>query len=156
MTKWFGNVLETVVRDKASRPCNSEMWWRRITVKLLVASFGSYGRRCRDELMRRRGYVPLRRLRDVPLRCGWVFHLRLSWDARKRTDGTSSLRPIETSPRHSNKTSWRRTTEMSWWRSTEMSLGVSFETYLRRLWDVQRDVVTTSSRRLVSVWVVSQ
>ena len=31
-------------------------------------------------------------------------------------------------------------------------LGVSFETYLRRHWDVQRDVVTTSLRRLVAGW----
>ena len=155
MTTWFGNVLETVVRDKASRPCNSEMWWRHTTLKLLVASFGSYRRRCRDVLMRRRGYVPLRRLRDVPLRCRWVFHLRLIWDERRRTDGTSSLGPIETSSRYSNETSWRRTTETSWWCSTETLLGVSFETYLRSLWDVQRDVVTTSSQRLVSGWVVS-
>ena len=28
----------------------------------------------------------------------------------------------------------------------------SFETYLRRNWDVQRDVVTTSLRRLVVGW----
>ena len=31
-------------------------------------------------------------------------------------------------------------------------MGVSFETYLRRRWDVQRDVVTTSPRRLVAGW----
>ena len=42
---------------------------------------------------------------------------------------------------------------MSWRSSTETSLGVSFETYLRRHWDVQRDVVTTSPRRLVAGWV---
>ena len=29
-------------------------------------------------------------------------------------------------------------------------MGVSFETYLRRRWDVQRDVTTTSPRRLVA------
>ena len=31
-------------------------------------------------------------------------------------------------------------------------MGVSFETYLRRHWDVQRDVVTTLLRRLVDGW----
>ena len=69
------------------------------------------------------------------------------------TDGTSLLCPHETSSRHTNKTSRRGTTETSWRRSTETSLGVSFETYLRRHWDVQRDVVTTSPRRLVVGWV---
>ena len=69
------------------------------------------------------------------------------------TDGISSLRPLETLPRHSNKTLWRRTTETSWRRSTETSLGVSFETYLRRRWDVQRNVVTTWPRRPVAGWV---
>ena len=44
---------------------------------------------------------------------------------------------------------------MSWRRSSETSLDVSFETYLRRHWDVQRDVVTTSLRRLVAGWVVA-
>ena len=73
-----------------------------------------------------------------------------SW---RRTYGTSSLRPHETSSQHTNKTLWRRTTETSWRRSTETSLSVSFETYLRRHWDIQRDVVTTSPRRLVSGWV---
>ena len=43
---------------------------------------------------------------------------------------------------------------MYWRRSTETSLGVSFETYLRRHWDVQRDVVTTSLQRLVAGWDV--
>ena len=47
----------------------------------------------------------------------------------------------------------RRTTETSWRRSTETSLGVSFETYLGRRWDVQRDIVTTSPRRLAARWV---
>ena len=72
-----------------------------------------------------------------------------SW---RRTDGTSLLRPHETSSRHANKTSWRRTTETSWRRFTETSLGVSFETYLWRHWDVQRDIVTTSPRRLAAGW----
>ena len=71
----------------------------------------------------------------------------------RRTDGTSSLRPHETSSRYTNKTSWRRTTETSWRCSTETLLGVSFETCLRRYWDVQIDVVTTSSWRLVAGWV---
>ena len=68
------------------------------------------------------------------------------------TDGTWLLRPLETSSRCSNKMSWRRTAEMSWQRSTNTSLGVSFETYLRRCWDVQRDVVTMSLRRHVAGW----
>ena len=67
------------------------------------------------------------------------------------TDGTSSLGPHEASSRHTNKTSWKRTTETSWRRSTETSLGVSFETYLRRHWDVQRDVITTSPQRRYNV-----
>ena len=36
-----------------------------------------------------------------------------------------------------------------------MLLGISSETYLRRDWDVQRDFVTTSPRRLVAGWVVT-
>ena len=44
---------------------------------LLDVSFGSYRRRRRTVLMGRRGYLPLRRLGDVPLRRRWVFHLRL-------------------------------------------------------------------------------
>ena len=67
----------------------------------------------------------------------------MSW---RRTDWTSSFCPPKTSSRHTNKTSWRRT--------TETSLGVSFETYLPRCWDVQRDVITRSLRRLVAGWVV--
>ena len=47
--------------------------------------FGSYRRRCREVLIGRGGYVPLRclgdvplrRLGEVPLRRHWVFHLRL-------------------------------------------------------------------------------
>ena len=70
----------------------------------------------------------------------------------RRTDGTSLLRPFETSSRCSNKTSWRCTTETSWQRSIETSLNVSFGTYLQRRWDVQRDVVATSSRRLNVGW----
>ena len=65
---------------------------------------------------------------------------------RRHTDGTSLLRPLETSSRRSNKMSRRRT--------TETSLGVSFETYLRRRWDVQRDVAATSPRRLNAGWDV--
>ena len=33
--------------------------------------------------MGRRGYVPLRRIGDVPLRCCLVFYLRLVWDIMK-------------------------------------------------------------------------
>ena len=70
----------------------------------------------------------------------------------RRTNGTSLLRPLETSSRRSNKASWRRVTETSWPRSIETLLGVSFETYLRRHWDVQRDIATTSPRLLVAGW----
>ena len=61
----------------ASRQRNSETWWRGTTATLLDVSFRSYRRRRRDVLMGRHGYVPLRRLGDVPLRRRWVFHLRL-------------------------------------------------------------------------------
>ena len=132
-------------RDKASWQHNSETWWRRTTATLLDVSHGSYTRCRRDVLMGRRGYVPLRRR--------WVFHMRLILDVKETYWlDVVILHPLETSSRHTNKTSWRRTTETSWWRSTETSLGVSFETYLRRRWDVQRDVVTTSPRRLVAGW----
>ena len=53
---------------------------RRTTARLLGVSFGSYRRRQRDVLMGRRGYVPLRRLGDVPLRRSWVLHFRLISD----------------------------------------------------------------------------
>ena len=92
-------------RDKASRQRNSETWWRRTTATLLGVSFGSYRRRRRDVLMGRRGYVPLKRLGDVPLRCLGCFiwdSFETSW---RRTDGTSLLRPLETFSQHSNKTS---------------------------------------------------
>ena len=47
----------------------------------------------------------------------------------------------------------RRTDETSLLRHFETSMGVSFGTYLRRRWDVQRDVVTTSPQRLNAGWV---
>ena len=71
-----------------------------------------------------------------------------SW---KRTDG---LRPFGRSLRRSSKTLWGRTTKTSWRRSIETSLVVSFGTYLRCHWDVQRDVAATSSRRLNARWEV--
>ena len=40
-------------------------------------SFETYRRRRRDILMGSCGYVPLRRLGDVPMRRHWVFHLKL-------------------------------------------------------------------------------
>ena len=43
----------------------------------MSVSFGNYKRRRKDVLMGRRGYVPLRRLRGVPMRRRWVFHSRL-------------------------------------------------------------------------------
>ena len=39
-----------------------------------------YRRRRRNVVVARRGYVPLRRLGDVPLIRRWVFHLRLVLD----------------------------------------------------------------------------
>ena len=63
------------------------------------------------------------------------------WDLferlRTRAGRTLLPRPLERSSRLSNKT----------------SLGVSFWTYLRRRWDEQRNVITTSTRRLVAGWV---
>ena len=91
---------------------------------------------------------------DVLVTYHWDIVGCFIWDlfetSRRRTDGTSLLRFLETSSRHSNKMSWRRTTKTSWRHSTETSLGVSFGTYLRSYWDVQRDVVTTSLRRLAA------
>ena len=135
----------------------------------------------RDLLTMRRDNVTVRSGGDVPQRRYWVFHLGLTgevvesyhqdvlvtcqrdvvgcfiWDlletSWRRTDETLLLRPLETLSRRSNKMSWRRTTETSWRRSTETSQGVSFETYLQRRWDLQRDVVTTSLRHLVAGWV---
>ena len=108
-------------RDKASRQRNSETWWRRTTATLLGVSFGSYRRRRRDVLMGRHGYVPLRRLGDVPLNVVGCFIWDLFETSWRRTDETSSLRPLETWSRHTNKTSWRRTTDTSWRRSTVTS-----------------------------------
>ena len=104
--------------------------------------------------MGRQGYVPLRRLGGVPLRGRWMFYLRLLCDGWRRTDGTLLLRPLEKSLLRSNKTLWGRTTETTWRPSTEKSLGVSFEIYVRRQWDIQRDAVTASPRNLVAGWEV--
>ena len=52
----------------ASRQRNCEKWWRRTTATLMGVSFEAYRRHRRDALMGRRGYVPLRRLGDVPMR----------------------------------------------------------------------------------------
>ena len=129
-------------------------------------------KRSGDLLTKRRNNVTLRRDGDVPQRCYWVFYLGVTddvvetyqwdlvgcfiWDlfdtSSGRTDGTSLLRPLKTSSRRFNKMSCKLTTETSSRRSTETSLGVSFETYLRHHWDVQRDVVKASLRRLVARW----
>ena len=137
-------------------------------------------KRSRDLIIRRRNNVTLRRDGDVPQRCTdcfiwdlqdtsqrrtngtsrtrttetswWCFIWDLSETSWRRTDTTSLLRPLKTSSRRFNKMLWRRTTETSSRLSTETSLGVSFETYLRRHWDVQRDVLTTSPWRLVPGW----
>ena len=66
--------------NKTSWQHNSETCWRHTTETLLGFSFDGYRRGCRNELMGRCGYVPPRRLCDVPLRCHWVFYLRLFWD----------------------------------------------------------------------------
>ena len=57
--------------------------------------------------MGRHGYIPLRRLGDVPMRRRSVFHLRLVWDVWKHTDETLLLRPLKASSRRSNKIWWR-------------------------------------------------
>ena len=79
-------------RYKASRQRNSETWLRRTTVTLLGVSFGSYRRRRRTVLMGRRGYLPLRRLAEVPLRRHWVFHLRRTCDVAGTYKETSLRR----------------------------------------------------------------
>ena len=56
------------------------MWWRRTAATLLVVSIGPYRGGRRNILMGRRGYLPLTRLGDVPLRHRWVFHLRFVRD----------------------------------------------------------------------------
>ena len=93
---------------------------------------------------------------DVLVTYQWDVVGCFIWDlfdtSSGRTDGTSLLRPLKTSSRRFNKMSCRLTTETSSRRSTETSLGVSFETYLRHHWDVQRDVVKASLRRLVARW----
>ena len=79
----------------------------------------------------------------------WVL-FKTSWT---RTDEALLLSPLETSykrRRHSNKMPWRRSNETSWRRSIETLLGVSFEMYLRRRWDVETDVVMTSPQRFVA------
>ena len=106
-------------RDKALWSRKSETWLRRTTATLLGVSFETYRRRRRDVLMGRHGYVPLRRLGDVPLNVVGCFIWDLFETSWRRTDETSSLRPLETWSRHTNKTSWRRTTEKSWRGSTE-------------------------------------
>ena len=117
--------------------------------------------------LRRGGDVPQWRYLDVVDTYHWDVLVTYHWDivgrfiwgffesSWRRTDGTSSLRSLESSSQHPNKTSWRRTTQTSWRRSTETSLGVSFETCLRRRWDVQRDAVTTSTRRLIVGWDIT-
>ena len=87
---------------------------------------------------------------DVLVRYHWDVIWCFIWDlfetSWRRTDGAPSLRPHETSSRHTNKTSWTRT--------TETVLDVSFETYMQRHWDIQRDVIMTSPRRLVAGWEI--
>ena len=77
MTKQLENVETVANVNENERERNSDTWWRRTTATFLVVSFGTYRRRRRDVVMGHRGYVPLRRLGEVPLRRCWVFHLRL-------------------------------------------------------------------------------
>ena len=152
---WSRERSRDGTRDKASRQRNSKTWWRRTTATLLGVSFGSYRRRRRDVLMGRGGYVPLRRLSDVALRRHWVFHLRLVWDVVETYWWdiviTSQWDVITTYQQDVVKTyHWDVLAAFHW-----DVVGVSFETYLRRYWDVQRDVATTSPRRLVAGWVIS-
>ena len=123
-------------RSKASRHSNFKTWWRLTTATIMGVSFGSYSRRRRDVLMRRRVYVPFRPLVtyhwDAVGYFIWDLFETLWW----HTDRASSLRPLDTSSKDASKTLWRRTTETLWRRSTETLLGVSFESYLRRRWDV--------------------
>ena len=140
-------------RDKASRQSNSETWWRRTTATLLGVSFGSYRRRRRDVPQERRGYVLLRRLGDVPLRCRCMFHLRLIWDVVK----TYWWDVVITSPwgvvttyqwRH---TSWRRFSETSW----RLPLRRRWVFQLRGTCDVAGTYRKTSPGRLAAGWDIS-
>ena len=62
---------------------DSERWRRLTTAMLMSVSFGTYRRRRRDILMWCCGYVPLRRLGDLPMRRLWEFHLVLACDVVK-------------------------------------------------------------------------
>ena len=140
-------------------------------------------KRCNNVILRHGGYVPQRccwvfhlgLTEDVAETYYWDVVDTYHWDVLvtylwdvvgcfiwdlfetswTRIYGTSLLRTIERSSQHSNKMSWRRTTKMPWLRSAETSLGVSFETYLRHRWNVQRNVIMTSLRRLVAGWEIT-
>ena len=152
---WSRERSRDCTGDKASRQRDSKTWWRRTTATLLGVSFGTYMRRRRHVLMGRRGYVPLRRLGDVPLRRRWVFHLRLIWDVVETywwdVVITSPWDVVTTYQSDVVKTyHWDGLTTFQW-----DVMGVSFETYLRCRWDIQRDVVTTSPQHLVAGWETS-
>ena len=82
--------------------------------------------------MGRCGYVPRRRLGDVPLRRCWLLDLRLVW--------------------HVVETYWSDVAVTSSW-DVITTLSVSFKTYLRRHWDIQRDILMMSLWRLVAGWI---
>ena len=155
MTKWFENVVETALeirrRDNVTPRVGGDVPQRRYWVFHLGVT--------KDVVETYWWDVADTYHWDVLVKYHWDVVGCFIWDlfetSWRRTDGTSSLRRYETSSQHTNKTSWRRTTETSWQRSTETSLGVSFETYTRCHWDVQRDVATTSPWRLVTGWVGS-
>ena len=135
------------------------MWSRCTTTTLFGVSFGRNRRPCRDLLMARHRYVPMRRLVAYDWDVFGCFQLGVSFEACLRRCGDVLMGHCHFVPwrrchvRCHDAVSWRRTTETVWRRSTETSLGVSFETYLRRSWDVQREVVMTSPWRLVAWWL---
>ena len=145
---WSRECSRDCTRDKASLQRDSKTWWKRTTkgrdwVFYLGVTKDVIGTYYWDVVDTYHWDVSLTYHWDV-IGC-FIWELfEVLW---RRIDETSSLRPHKTSAQHTNKTLWRRTTK-TW-------LGVSFEKYLRRHWNVQRDVVTTSSRRLVAGWVAT-
>ena len=76
-----------------------------------------------------------------------MFCLRLVWDVVE----TYWWDFVVTSPWDvPTKFQWRRLAETSQRRSTKTLLGASFEKYVRRCWNVQREVGTTLPRRFLA------
>ena len=127
------------------RHCNSDTWWRCTSATLAGASIWNYRRQRRDVLIGRRRYVLLIPFGDLPLRRRWVFHLRLVWDVLMG-------RPCDVLLRRRRDIPIRCCTDVPLTRFGKTWLSVSFETYLQRRWEVQRDVVKISLWRLVAGW----